>query len=227
MPAKRALISVYDKTGVAEFAKGLVILGFEISSSGGTYRHLQDNGISSQDVASITGFNDLLEGRVKTLHPLIYAGILSRDTSQDNEELSKLGIVPFTVIAVNLYPFQRTVADPQVTLETAMEQVDIGGVSLLRAGAKAHHRCFVICDMQDYQRVLEELSSGGDGNDLRRELAIKAYIHTMSYDAKIANFLEKCYHGEELPPYFVAGYGKKSSLRYGENPHQRAAVYLP
>jgi len=227
MVAKRALISVHDKTGVVEFARGLVDLGFEIVSSGGTHRHLQDNGISAQDVAGITGFNDLLGGRVKTLHPLIYAGILSRDTLQDAEELSKLGMVPFTVIAVNLYPFQKTVADPQVTLEMAMEQVDIGGVSLLRAGAKAHHRCFVICDMQDYRRVLQVLSSDADGKDLRRELAVKAFMHTTTYDAEIANFLEKCYHGEELPLCFVASYIKGSFLRYGENPHQRAALYLP
>jgi phosphoribosylaminoimidazolecarboxamide formyltransferase/IMP cyclohydrolase len=227
MAKKRALISVYDKTGVVEFGKGLVDLGFEIISSGGTHRHLKDNGVPVQDLAGVTGFKDLLGGRVKTLHPLVYAGILSRDTAEDKKELSKLGMVPFTVIAVNLYPFHKTVADPQVTMETAMEQVDIGGVSLLRAGAKAHHRCFVVCDVQDYTRVLEALSSDADGESLRRELAIKAFGHTAAYDADIANFMERYYHRQELPIYFVAGYRQRSSLRYGENPHQRAALYLP
>lgn len=227
MEEKRALLSVYDKSGLVEFADGLVELGFEIISSGGTHGHLQDAGITSRDISELTGFSDLLDGRVKTLHPVVYAGILSRDTAQDRKALEGLGIVPFRVVAVNLYPFQKTVADPRATMEMAMEQVDIGGVSLLRAASKAHHRCYAVCDPDDYSRVLEVLRSEKEDDSLRMELAVKAFAHTMAYDGAIADFLSTHLGEGELPPYFVAGFERDTILRYGENPHQRAALYLP
>jgi phosphoribosylaminoimidazolecarboxamide formyltransferase/IMP cyclohydrolase len=214
----KAILSVYDKTGVAAFARGLVELGWELLASGGTARLLAESGLAVTEVAEYTGSPEVLGGRVKTLHPAIHAGLLARDRAEDLEEIAKLGWGPIDLVAVNLYPFEATVAKPGVTWEDAVENVDIGGVTLIRAAAKNCARVALVCDPQDYERVLSGLRAGGLTDEDRRKLAAKGFKLTAGYDAAIADY----YSGEK--PERLALYPIQS-LRYGENPHQAATLY--
>lgn len=218
----RALISVYDKSGVVELARALAGLGVEIISTGNTQRLLSEAGLSARAVSDVTGFPEILDGRVKTLHPAIHAGLLARrDLPAHMAQLSELGLAPIDILVVNLYPFQQTVARPDVTLEEAQEQIDIGGVALLRAAAKNFGAVLALTDPADYAAVLAGLREGEVSVDLRRRLAAKAFAHTAAYDAAIAGFLA----GEQLPENLALAWPKAQSLRYGENPHQPAALY--
>lgn len=218
----RALISVYDKSGVIELARALAGLGVEIISTGNTQRLLSEAGLSARAVSDVTGFPEILDGRVKTLHPAIHAGLLARrDLPAHMAQLSELGLAPIDILVVNLYPFQQTVARPDVTLEEAQEQIDIGGVALLRAAAKNFGAVLALTDPADYAAVLAGLREGEVSVDLRRRLAAKAFAHTAAYDAAIAGFLA----GEQLPENLALAWPKAQSLRYGENPHQPAALY--
>ncbi|MFQ3673706.1 MAG: bifunctional phosphoribosylaminoimidazolecarboxamide formyltransferase/IMP cyclohydrolase, partial [Aggregatilineales bacterium] len=182
----RALISVYDKTGLIEFANQLVERGWELVASGGTEKALLDAGIKVTPLNQLTGLPEMLEGRVKTLHPAVHAGILARDRQSDYDELTRHGFALISMVICNLYPFQETVAQPGVTLQDAIEQIDIGGVALLRAAAKNFFRVVTLCDPLDYPRVLALIKASGDTDlALRRELAVKAFAHTRDYDTAI------------------------------------------
>lgn len=221
----RAIISVYDKAGVIDFARGLNELGIEIFSTGGTEELLRGAGVGVRPVEQITGFAEILGGRVKTLHPVIHAGILAlRDNPKHMEELQELGITPFDLVVVNLYPFAQQVAEHDLTPESALEHIDIGGPTLLRAAAKNYPWVVVVCDPRDYADVLEALRRpGGVSLDMRRRLATKAYQHTAVYDTQIAGFLRP--HDELFPDEMTIALRKLMPLRYGENPHQLAAFY--
>ncbi|HOU54182.1 MAG TPA: bifunctional phosphoribosylaminoimidazolecarboxamide formyltransferase/IMP cyclohydrolase [Myxococcota bacterium] len=223
---RRAIVSVSDKTGVVEFCDGLVQAGFEVVSTGGTARALREAGVPVREVSEVTGFPECLDGRVKTLHPAVMGGILARGTPEDQTTLQQLGIGPVDLVAVNLYPFQATIARPDVTIEEAIEQIDIGGPSMIRAAAKNHARVTVVVDPGDYGAVLQEIRDLGDTTpETRRRLMVKVFTHTALYDAAVAGFFGGGQEG--LPEVFLAGGRKAVDLRYGENPHQRAAVYLP
>jgi phosphoribosylaminoimidazolecarboxamide formyltransferase/IMP cyclohydrolase len=221
--AKRALLSVYDKTGLIEFARGLNHLGFELIASGGTARTLSEAGLPVTPVETVTGYPELLGGRVKTLHPAIHAGILARRTPDHLNELQARRLAPIDLVAVNLYPFRETVFRKDVTLEEALEQIDIGGVALLRAAAKNFPSVLVLCDPGDYTHVLQALRQNGIDIEMRRRLALKAFQHTSSYDAAVATYLTGPRQG--FPEMWVLGVHKVQDLRYGENPHQQAAFY--
>lgn len=214
----RALLSVSDKSGLVEFARGLVGLGFELVASGGTAQVLREAGLVPIPVEDLTGFPEALSGRVKTLHPAVHAGILAREDQLG--ELEALGMAPIEVVAVNLYPFQAAVRkglpEPEV-----LERIDIGGPALLRAAAKNFPRVYAVSDPADYPRVLEALRKGGDP-DLRRALAAKAFAHTAAYDAAIAAWFAR---KEAFPARKVLVLERVAALRYGENPHQSAALY--
>ncbi|HFE48473.1 MAG TPA: bifunctional phosphoribosylaminoimidazolecarboxamide formyltransferase/IMP cyclohydrolase, partial [Chromatiaceae bacterium] len=188
----RALISVSDKTGIAEFAKTLATRGVEILSTGGTARLLADNGIAVTEVGEYTGFPEMMDGRVKTLHPKIHGGILGRRGS-DEAVMAEHGIAPIDLIVVNLYPFEATVAKPDCTLEEAIEHIDIGGPTMLRAAAKNHRDVTVVVDAADYPRVLDDMAAndGATSDTLRFDLAVKTFEHTAAYDGAIANYLGK------------------------------------
>lgn len=222
---KRALLSVSDKDGIVEFARGLVELGVEIISSGGTARALAEAGLPVRRVEDVTGFPEILDGRVKTLHPAIHAGILARrDVPAHMVKLRELGIAPIDLVAVNLYPFAATIARPGVTLEEAIENIDIGGPTLIRAAAKNHQAVVVVVNPVRYEEVLRELrTEGGISTETASHLAAEAFAHTAQYDSVIANYLagRKDLFPERLPLVFT----KLTDLRYGENPHQRAALY--
>ena len=221
----RALISLSDKRGAVEFAAGLVQLGWEIVSTGGTAQTLQQGGVAVTPVEKITGFAEMMGGRVKTLHPAVHGGILARrDVPGDMQALSGHGYQPIDLVAVNLYPFRETVARPETTAEEAIEQIDIGGPSMLRSAAKNHTAVAVIVDPGDYRRVLEALKRGALSPALRRELAAKAFTHTAAYDGAIAAWMSGGRPGE-LPPTLVLVLERIQGLRYGENPHQAAAFY--
>lgn len=225
---KRAVISVSDKTGVVHFARGLVEAGWEVVSTGGTARALREAGLPVVEVSEVTRFPECLDGRVKTLHPALLAGVLARETPAHLATLSDLGIAPVHLVAVNLYPFVATVSRPEVTLEEAIENVDIGGPTMIRAAAKNHERVTVVVDPADYGAVLEEIRQHGDTTiETRRRLMLKVFAMTAAYDAAVAAHFARAFFGEVLPPVFVAGGVKTRDLRYGENPHQKAAVYLP
>lgn len=222
---KRALISVSDKTGIVEFAKGLQAVGFEIVSTGGTRQALTEAGISTIDIETVTGFPEMLDGRVKTLHPMIHGGLLA-DLSKTghHEALEKMNIVPIELVVVNLYPFAKTIAQADVVEAQAIEQIDIGGPSMLRSAAKNFAHVTAIVDQQDYAHVLSELNEIGKTSfQTRRNLAMKVFQHTASYDAMIAQY----FIGQEahLPEKLVLSYTQKQPLRYGENPHQEAAFF--
>jgi len=218
-----ALLSVSDKTGLVEFARGLVDLGYTLVSTGGTARTLRSAGLPVRPVSDLTGFPEILDGRVKTLHPRIFAGVLARrDRPEHMEELRRLDIPTLDLVCVNLYPFEATVSRPDVSLEEALENIDIGGPSLLRASAKNFLACVVVCDPQDYGWVLERLRTGGLPLEERRRLAGKAFLHTAFYDALIARYLSP---PGGLPDLFVLPLRKAQDLRYGENPHQQGALY--
>jgi phosphoribosylaminoimidazolecarboxamide formyltransferase/IMP cyclohydrolase len=221
---------VYDKTDLPEFARALVALGWDLVASGGTERLLREHGIAVSAVEQITGVGELLHGRVKTLHPAVFAGILARDREEDLASLREHGYAPFNLVVCNLYPFQQTVAQPGIALQDAIEQIDIGGVSLLRAGAKNFLYSTTLCDPADYARVLESMRESGEvALALRRTLAIKAFAHTRDYDTAIHAFLAQdvTTEGEidALPQHLSLAMQQIDVLRYGENPHQTAAYY--
>ena len=219
----RALISVSDKTGVVEFAKELSSLGFEIIATGGTKKALDAEGIKTIYVEDVTGFPEILDGRVKTLHPNIHGGILAkRDDDSHMESLKKLNIETIDLLCVNLYPFKETIKKDNVELAEAIEQIDIGGPSMLRSAAKNNKFVYVVCDPSDYKRVIEALKSTKDNEKLRLELAYKVFAHTASYDIAIANYFAKQLNNDDN--LFIEG-KKVNNLRYGENPHQNASFY--
>ncbi|MCH8828017.1 MAG: bifunctional phosphoribosylaminoimidazolecarboxamide formyltransferase/IMP cyclohydrolase, partial [Planctomycetes bacterium] len=219
---RRALISVSDKTGLVPFAAGLVELGFEILSTGGTRRLLADAGLPVTDVAEYTGFPEMMDGRVKTLHPKIHGAILGRpDRDDDREAMTAHGIVPFELVVCNLYPFEETAAKPGVTFAEAIEQIDIGGPSLIRAAAKNHDWVAVVVSPDRYGEIVAEVDAGGTTAELRMALAREAFFRTAKYDAAIVNWL----HGRDGQDKLVLPLEVVEPLRYGENPHQPAALY--
>lgn len=226
MTKKRALISVSDKSGITELARELVSLGFELISTGGTKKALQEQGIPVLGVSEVTGFPEILEGRVKTLNPFIHGGILAKhDDQQHQNQLSEHQIEPIQLVCVNLYPFQQTITKPDVTVEDAIENIDIGGPTMLRASAKNHQYVTVVVDPKDYQTVIAELKLEGKTKlETRRKLAAKVFRHTAAYDALIAEYMTDLAE-EENPEKLTVTYELKQTLRYGENPHQKAAFY--
>jgi phosphoribosylaminoimidazolecarboxamide formyltransferase / IMP cyclohydrolase len=226
MSKKRALISVSNKSGVVEFAKSLVELGFEIISTGGTKKSLLENGVPVIGVSDVTDFPEILEGRVKTLHPFIHGGLLAkRDDSGHQQQLAEYGITPIDVVCVNLYPFKETISKPDVTVEDAIENIDIGGPTMLRASAKNHDYVTVVVDPTDYQTVLAELTQNGiTTKETRRRLAAKVFRHTAAYDALISQYMTELVQ-DEVPENLTVTYELAQSLRYGENPHQKASFY--
>jgi phosphoribosylaminoimidazolecarboxamide formyltransferase / IMP cyclohydrolase len=223
---KRALISVSNKEGIVPFARQLVELGVEIVSTGGTKKAIQDAGIPVIGISEVTGFPEILDGRVKTLHPNIHGGLLAmRESADHRAQLEKHQIQPIDLVVVNLYPFQQTIAKPDVTFADAIENIDIGGPSMLRAAAKNHKHVTVIVDPTDYENVIHQLKTDGAVNDeTRGRLAAKVFRHTAAYDAVIAEYLTKEVK-EEAPESLTVTFEKKQDLRYGENPHQKAAFY--
>jgi phosphoribosylaminoimidazolecarboxamide formyltransferase/IMP cyclohydrolase len=235
---RRALISVHDKTGVVEFARGLAGLGFEVVSTGGTARLLRESGVPVRDVAEVTGFPEMLDGRVKTLHPRIHGGILARrDAPEHLAALGEHGIAPIDLVVVALYPFEATVARAGVTLDEAIEQIDIGGPTMIRAAAKNHGAVAVVTDPGQYAGVLAELRAGGGtlSAATRARLAQEAFRRTAQYDAAIAAYLRSPEAAasvaprapEEFPHPLRLEAERALTLRYGENPHQTAAFYRP
>jgi phosphoribosylaminoimidazolecarboxamide formyltransferase/IMP cyclohydrolase len=227
---KRALISVYDKAGIAAFARTLSRRGVELIASGGTARALREKGIDVCPVSDVTGCPEILDGRVKTLHPAIHGGILSRRTPTDRGELESHGWGEIDLVVVNLYPFEAAASDPHAAEEDVIEQIDIGGVALLRAAAKAFAHVAVVCDPGDYAGVVDELDTHGEVlPETRRRLAAKAFARTAAYDEAIGRWASRrSWSGRDtlMPNRLVLGFGKWSDLRYGENPHQRAALYV-
>ncbi|MFK7737418.1 MAG: bifunctional phosphoribosylaminoimidazolecarboxamide formyltransferase/IMP cyclohydrolase [Pirellulaceae bacterium] len=224
---QRALISCSDKLGLVDFAAGLVECGVEIFSTGGTRRHLADHGIDCIDVSEYTGFPEMMDGRVKTLHPKVFGGILSRrDNVDDLRSMQEEDIQSIDLIVVNLYPFEATIARPGVTREEAIEQIDIGGPSLIRAAAKNHHWITVATRPEQYSEILMAIEDEGSTTlSQRRELAGEAFAMTCAYDQAIADYFRTEQGGEEMPSNLTVRLVRKNSLRYGENPHQKAAVY--
>ncbi len=221
---KRALISVYDKTDIEGFARTLQSAGYSIVSSGGTARHLSKHGIEVVTISDITEFPEMLGGRVKTLHPRIFGGILAR--AEDEKELHEMSITPISLVVCNLYPFEAVTSKPGVTLSEAIENIDIGGVALLRAAAKNYERVGVLFDRNDYEWVGEKIASGQLTPVDRLGLARKAFTYTCRYDSLIANFLTgQSTQEQRLPSHICTPLIKTADLRYGENPHQVAAVY--
>ena len=222
---KRALISVSDKTNIVEFAKGLEKHGFEVISTGGTYTHLKNNGVSCISIEDVTHFPEILEGRVKTLHPKIHGGLLSkRGNELHNKHVAENNIEYIDLVCVNLYPFEATVKKEGVSEEEIIENIDIGGPSMLRSAAKNFNDVAVVTDINDYEKVLEELEKGGITYETRRALAIKVFNTTASYDAAIANYFNK--KDNLVPEKLTLSYKLQDSLRYGENPHQKAYHYV-
>ncbi|HSM61114.1 MAG TPA: bifunctional phosphoribosylaminoimidazolecarboxamide formyltransferase/IMP cyclohydrolase [Longimicrobiales bacterium] len=222
---KRALLSVSDKTGIVELASGLSERGWHILSTGGTARTLREAGLEVAEVAEVTGHPEMMEGRVKTLHPAVHAGLLARrDRPDDLEALASQGYGTIDLVAVNLYPFRETVAQGGVDVKAAMEKVDIGGPTMLRAAAKNHADVWAVVDPSDYVPVLSALDGKGDEAALRRALAAKVFRHVSTYDAAVAGYLDP---GEEdpLPAELPVGLRRLQTLRYGENPDQRASFY--
>jgi len=225
---KIALISVSDKTNIDTFARGLSDLGFEIISSGGTRRFLTEKGVSCTQVDQVTGFPEILNGRVKTLHPVIFGGILGqRDDPAHIQQMNEHSIRGIDIVVVNLYPFEATIQETGVSLEEAVEQIDIGGPSLIRAGAKNFRDVAVIVDPSDYEKVIREIREKGYvGTDTRKDLALKAFLHTSSYDTLISNWLQKRFHPElEWGDSLRLRYERVLEARYGENPHQKGAYF--
>lgn len=221
---KRALVSVSDKSGLVEFVKGLESLGWQIIATGGTQRLLEQSGVKTIGISEVTGFPEICDGRVKTLHPKVHGGLLARrDEASHLEALKENGIEFIDLVCVNLYPFRQTIAKPDVTMEDAIENIDIGGPSMLRSAAKNYRDVTVVCDPADYQTILAEIAEGGNTTvETRLALSAKAYTHTAQYDSCIATFMrEKAGLSEKL----FLEFDVKQSLRYGENPHQSAKFY--
>ncbi|PLX99703.1 MAG: bifunctional phosphoribosylaminoimidazolecarboxamide formyltransferase/inosine monophosphate cyclohydrolase [Desulfuromonas sp.] len=227
----RALISVSDKTGIVELATELASYGVEILSTGGTAKLLREQGLSVKDVSEFTGFPEMLDGRVKTLHPKVHGGLLGmRDNQAHVAKMAEHGIEPIDMVVVNLYPFEATVAKPDCSLEDAIENIDIGGPTMLRSAAKNNRDVTVLVDAGDYTSVLEEMK-GNDGSVSREtnfRLAVKVYQHTAAYDGAISNWLGKKLSEDdaEFPPTLTFQFKKAQGMRYGENPHQQAAFYV-
>lgn len=226
MKVRRALISVYDKKGIVEFARGLWRMGVEVISTGGTAKLLRSKGVEVREVSEVTGFPEIFSGRVKTLHPLIHGGILfRRDLPEHKKEAEKMGILPIDMVVVNLYPFREVVSKDSVTLEEALENIDIGGPTLLRASAKNFPQVIVLVDPEDYSKVLEVLRKGKDLTlEERRELARKAFFHTAAYDIAISKYFLS-FDKDTLPEYLLLEIPRNKVLRYGENSHQKAGFY--
>ncbi len=226
---RRALISVSDKSGIVEFATELASLGVALLSTGGTYRMLRENGLDVTEVADYTGFPEMMDGRVKTLHPKVHGGILGR-RGQDDAVMSEHGIDAIDMVVVNLYPFEATVANPDCTLEDAVENIDIGGPTMVRAAAKNHAYVNIVVNASDYAGIIEEMRANDGATSLatRFDLAIKAYEHTSAYDGAIANYFGRKVPGgsDNFPRTFNTQFHKVQEMRYGENPHQQAAFYV-
>jgi len=223
---KRALISVSDKTNLIPFVKELIALNFEIISTGGTKKLLEEGGLRILGISEITGFPEIMDGRVKTLHPKVHGGLLSvRTNAKHIEEMKENSIEFIDMVVVNLYPFKQTIEKEGVCFSEAIENIDIGGPSMLRSAAKNHKFVTVLCDADDYDSVIKEIREHGDTTiETRSKLAAKVFRHTASYDATIAKYLtEQCH--EESPESITLTFDKKQDLRYGENPHQKAAFY--
>ena len=221
---KRALVSVSDKSGLVEFVKGLESFGWQIIATGGTQRLLEQEGVKTIGISDVTGFPEICDGRVKTLHPKVHGGLLARrDEESHLQALRENGIEFIDLVCVNLYPFRQTIANPDVTMEDAIENIDIGGPSMLRSAAKNYRDVTVVCDPADYKAVLDEIAQGGNTTvETRLALSAKAYTHTAQYDSCIATFMrEKAGLSEKL----FLEFDVKQSLRYGENPHQSAKFY--
>ena len=222
----RALLSVSDKSGLLDFARGLRALDWEIISTGGTAKTLRDAGLPVRDVAEVTHFPEMLDGRVKTLHPVVHGGLLARrDVEEHMTALAEQGIDTIDLVAVNLYPFRETASQPNVHPDAVIEQIDIGGPSMLRSAAKNFRSVFAVVDPDDYARVLAALEAGDDDLDLRRVLAAKVFAHTGAYDAAIASWFAN-QRGELFPAQITVSLDRAQPLRYGENPGQRAAFYV-
>ena len=222
---KRALVSVSDKTGIVDFCKRLIACDFEIISTGGTAKALQEAGLPVIGISELTGFPECLDGRVKTLHPVVHAGLLAmRSNPEHMEQLKKLEINTIDVVAVNLYPFKATISKPNVSFEDAVENIDIGGPTMIRAAAKNYQDVAVVVDPKDYERVLSELEAGGITLETKKYLQYKVFAHTAVYDSMISNYL-----AEKLeiryPDSITFAYEKTQDMRYGENPHQGASYY--
>ncbi|MGC4028843.1 MAG: bifunctional phosphoribosylaminoimidazolecarboxamide formyltransferase/IMP cyclohydrolase [Steroidobacteraceae bacterium] len=225
---RRALISVSDKTGLIDLARALAARGIELISTGGTARTLADAGISVREVASVTGFPEIMDGRVKTLHPKIHGGLLGR-RGTDEAVMERFGLEPIDLLVVNLYPFAATIARPGVSYDDAIENIDIGGPAMLRGAAKNHADVAVVVDPADYAELLAQLDGAAGSTDFpfRARLAAKAYAHTAGYDALVAGYLSKQHapQDESFPPQVNLALTRIETLRYGENPHQQAAFY--
>ena len=229
-PVRRALISVSDKTGIVEFAQALNAQGVEILSTGGTYKLLKENNIPAVEVSDYTGFPEMMDGRVKTLHPKVHGGILGR-RGTDDAVMNEHGITPLDMVVVNLYPFEQTINRPDCDLPMAIENIDIGGPTMVRSAAKNHKDVAIVVNASDYDSVAAELGNGGLSHKTRFDLAVKAFEHTAAYDGMIANYLGAIVEGEEeepadFPRTFNTQFLKAQDMRYGENPHQRAAFYV-
>ena len=225
---KRAIISVSDKTDLDVFAKGLAEMGVEIYSTGGTRTFLEANGIPCKDISAYTGFPEMMDGRLKTLHPYVFGGILCRhDREDDMAGLQEHGILTFELVCVNLYPFEATIAKPDVTAAQAIEKIDIGGPSLVRAAAKNHLFTSIVTSKDQFQAVLDSMKENGGATtfELRRQLAADAFNHTAKYDRAIANWFSKEVGEGDFPQTLGISFERSATLRYGENPHQKAAVY--
>ncbi|MEE9397297.1 MAG: bifunctional phosphoribosylaminoimidazolecarboxamide formyltransferase/IMP cyclohydrolase [Methylococcales bacterium] len=223
---KRALVSVSDKSGIIEFCQGLNTLGIEILSTGGTAKLLAENNLPVIEVSDYTGFPEMMDGRLKTLHPRIHGGILGR-RGIDDESMAEQGINPIDLVIVNLYPFEQTIAKPDCNLATAIENIDIGGPTMVRAAAKNNASVGIVVESEDYHSILDELreNAGSLSSETRFMLATKAFTHTASYDSAIAAYLEKSLDSE-LPDILTLSFRQRQPMRYGENPHQKAAFYV-
>ena len=225
---KRALISVSDKTGLLDFAQGLAELGVELVSTGGTAKGLAEAGLTILNISDITHFPEMLDGRVKTLHPAVHGALLAdRSKPEHMETIAQHDITPIDLVVVNLYPFAETIAKPGVTREEAVENIDIGGPSMIRSAAKNHASVAVVVSPSDYPAILAELqkNDGALSQETRTRLAVQAYAHTAAYDATITNYLAAQEEGQGFPSLLTLAFTKVQDLRYGENPHQRAAFY--
>jgi phosphoribosylaminoimidazolecarboxamide formyltransferase/IMP cyclohydrolase len=221
---RRALVSVSDKSGLIPFASALAELGIEIVSTGGTARALREAGVDAIEVTEKTGFPEIMDGRVKTLHPMIHGGLLGRRGIDDDAMVSH-GIEPIDLLVVNLYPFEQTIARPDASIGDAIANIDIGGPAMIRAGSKNHAGVAVIVDPGDYEKVLEDLRSGDLPIEARRRLAAKAFAHTAAYDSAITRYLSQALGDDMLGERFLYAGARVQKLRYGENPHQEAAFY--
>jgi len=225
---RRALMSVSDKMGLASFAKGLVAAGVELYSTGGTRKHLENEGIPVRDISDYTGFPEMMDGRLKTLHPKVHGGILFRhDHPSDVKSMVEHGILSFELVIVNLYPFEATVAKDGVSDEEAIEQIDIGGPTMVRAAAKNHKFVTIVTHSEQYPVVLEQIQANAATTlPLRRSLAKDAFTHTASYDTAISRFFIERSSDGEFPETYNVSFRREAVLRYGENPHQKAALYV-